>query len=206
MCLVAPSCLTLCDPTDCSPPGSSVHGDSPGKNTGVDCHALLQKIFPTQGLNPGLLHCRQILYHLSHRGSPLYHIVHDISSLLEESPLNKCESKTRFHRNLTLRQRFMEGCLSFLWHDPDQHPWGFWVSDNLALFRKILLSFSTKLFHWPPKLGKWAPRGTPMIILLPTHFVLLLLVKMVSYSYQHTNSIHILVICKKNMMHVGGSP
>ena len=37
--------------------------DSPGKHTGVGCHALLQGIFPTQGLNPGLLHCRQILYH-----------------------------------------------------------------------------------------------------------------------------------------------
>ena len=37
--------------------------DSPGKNTGVDCHFLLQGIFPTQGLNPGLLHCRWILYH-----------------------------------------------------------------------------------------------------------------------------------------------
>ena len=36
------SCLTLCDPIDCSPPGSSVHGDFPGKNTGVGCHALLQ--------------------------------------------------------------------------------------------------------------------------------------------------------------------
>ena len=36
--------------------------DSPGKNTGVGCHFLLQGIFPTQGLNPGLLHCRQILY------------------------------------------------------------------------------------------------------------------------------------------------
>ena len=138
LCLVGQSCPTLCDPMDCSPPGSSVHGDSPGKNTGVGCHALLQGIFPTQGLkprspalqvdslpaepqgkpnvsfsfvsdslqlhglqssrllcpwnspgkntgvgshfffqgisstqglNPGLLHCRQILYHLSHQGS-----------------------------------------------------------------------------------------------------------------------------------------
>jgi len=43
----------------------SVHGDSPGKNTGVGCHALFQGIFPTQGSNPGLPHCRQILYHLS---------------------------------------------------------------------------------------------------------------------------------------------
>ena len=58
-------CLTLCNPMGCSPPGSSVHGDSPGKNTGVGCHALLQGIFPTQGLNPGIRHYRQILYHLS---------------------------------------------------------------------------------------------------------------------------------------------
>ena len=44
----AQPCLTLCDPMDCSPLGSLVHGDSPGKNTGVGCHALLQGIFPTQ--------------------------------------------------------------------------------------------------------------------------------------------------------------
>ena len=43
--------------------------DSPGKNTGVGRHSLLQGIFPTQGLNQGLLHCRQILYHLRHQGS-----------------------------------------------------------------------------------------------------------------------------------------
>ena len=52
-----------------SPPSSSVHGDSPDKNTGVGCHVLPQEIFPTQGLNPGLPHCRQILYHLSHQGN-----------------------------------------------------------------------------------------------------------------------------------------
>ena len=108
LCLVAQSCLTLCDPIDCSLPGSSVHGDSPGKileyfscpppedlpnpwikptsptlqadslpaepqrkpkNTGVGGPSLLQEIFPTQGSNPGLLHCRKILYQLSHKGS-----------------------------------------------------------------------------------------------------------------------------------------
>ena len=42
----------------------------PGKDTGVGCHFLLQGIFPTQGLNPGFLHCRQILYGLSYKGSP----------------------------------------------------------------------------------------------------------------------------------------
>ena len=41
LCLVAQSCPTLCSPMDCSPAGSSVHEDSPGKNTGVGCHALL---------------------------------------------------------------------------------------------------------------------------------------------------------------------
>ena len=44
--------------------------NSPGKNTGVSSHFLLPRICPTQGSNPSLLHCRQILYHLSHQGSP----------------------------------------------------------------------------------------------------------------------------------------
>ena len=66
LCLVTQSSPTLFDPMDCSPPGSSVHGDSPGKKTGVGCCALLRGIFPTQGSNPGPPHCRQILYRLSH--------------------------------------------------------------------------------------------------------------------------------------------
>ena len=64
MCMLSHfSHVRLCDPMDCSPPGYSVHGDSPGKNTGVSCHALLRGIFPTQGSNLSL---RQILYRLSH--------------------------------------------------------------------------------------------------------------------------------------------
>ena len=55
LCLEAQSCLTLWDPRDFSLPVSSVHGDSPGKNTGVGCHALLQGSFSTQGSN---LHCK----------------------------------------------------------------------------------------------------------------------------------------------------
>ena len=70
LCWVAQSRPTLHDPMDCSPPGSSVHGDSPGKNTGMSCHGLLQGIFPTQGPSPGLPHRRRILHHLSHQGSP----------------------------------------------------------------------------------------------------------------------------------------
>ena len=55
--LVTQSCPTLCDPMDCSPPGSSLPGIPPGKNTGVGCHALLQGIFLAQGWNLGFLHC-----------------------------------------------------------------------------------------------------------------------------------------------------
>ena len=67
------SCPTLCYPIGCSPPGLLCPWDSPGKNTGVGCHALLQGIFPTQGSNPHLLcllRCRRVLSPLNHRGSP----------------------------------------------------------------------------------------------------------------------------------------
>ena len=60
--------VQLCYPTDCKPTRLFHPSYFPGKNAGVGCHFLLQEIFPTQGLNPGLLHCRQTLYHLSHQG------------------------------------------------------------------------------------------------------------------------------------------
>ena len=63
------SCPTLCNPMSTS---FLFPWNSPGKNTGMGSHSLLQGIFLTQGSNPGLLHCRQILYHLSHQGSPDY--------------------------------------------------------------------------------------------------------------------------------------
>ena len=111
LCLVAQSCPTLWDPMNWSPPGSSVRGESPGKNIGVGCHvflqgssqsrdgtqvshiagrffllskpprkpkntrvgslSILQRIFPTQESNWGLLHGRWILYQLSYQGSPI---------------------------------------------------------------------------------------------------------------------------------------
>ena len=52
------------------PHGLYTPWNSPGQNTGVGSLSLLQGIFPTQGLNPGLPHCRQILYQVSHKGSP----------------------------------------------------------------------------------------------------------------------------------------
>ena len=68
--LVAQSCPTHCNPMDRSPPGFSVHEILQARNTGVGSHSLLQGIFPTQGSNPSVLHCRQILHHLSYQGSP----------------------------------------------------------------------------------------------------------------------------------------
>ena len=58
--------VRLCDPMNCKPTRLLGPWNFPGKGTGVDCHFLLQGIFPTQGSNSGLLHCRQSLYHLSH--------------------------------------------------------------------------------------------------------------------------------------------
>ena len=71
---VAQPCPNLCNPMGCSQPGSAVYGDSPGKNTGMGCHALLQGIFLTLGSNRRflcLLLCKWILYPLSHLGSPV---------------------------------------------------------------------------------------------------------------------------------------
>ena len=67
VCVHAQSCLTLCDPMDCSPPGPSCPWNLSGKITGVGCHFLPQGVFPTQGSNLRLLHCRWILYHCATR-------------------------------------------------------------------------------------------------------------------------------------------
>ena len=84
--LVTQLCLSLCDPMDCSPLGSSALGNCPGKNTGVGCHSLLQGICLTQESNLGLPHCRKIPYHLSHQGSPNRNKVHYKCNALESSP------------------------------------------------------------------------------------------------------------------------
>ena len=72
MCLVTQSCSTLCNPMDCNPPGSSIHWDSPGKNTGVGCHASLQDSnsgvepkYPTLQVDSLLSEPFAILAHLS---------------------------------------------------------------------------------------------------------------------------------------------
>ena len=66
--LFAQLCLTLCNFMD----RLLCPWDLPGKNTGMGSHSLLQDIFLIQGSNLGFLHCRQMLYHLRHQGSPRY--------------------------------------------------------------------------------------------------------------------------------------
>ena len=68
--LVAQSCLTLCDPMDYSLPGSSVHGILQERILEWVAIPSSRGIFLTQGSNLGLLHCRHMLYHLNHLGSP----------------------------------------------------------------------------------------------------------------------------------------
>ena len=67
---VVQSCPTLCNLHGLEPARLLCPWDFPGKSAGAGCHFLLQEIFPTQRLNPDLPHCRQMLYHLSHQGSP----------------------------------------------------------------------------------------------------------------------------------------
>ena len=83
--LVAQSCLTLCDPRDCNPPGSFVHGILQARIL-EGFHALLQRIFCNQGSNPGLPPCSQTLYQLSHKRSP--QILECISYMHIPSPVD----------------------------------------------------------------------------------------------------------------------
>ena len=87
---------------DCSPPGSSVHGNSPGKNTGVGYHALLQGVFPTQGLNPGLLHFGWILYWVTREA----HLMIPLSSVAWSCPtLQPCGWQ---HSRLSCHHQLLE--------------------------------------------------------------------------------------------------
>jgi len=67
--------------------------DSLGKNTGAGSHSLLQGIFPTQGLSLGFLRCSQILYHLSHQGSPLTSLEMILKADLMAIVANFCKNK-----------------------------------------------------------------------------------------------------------------
>ena len=114
------SCLTLCDPTDCGPPGSSVHGDSTGKHTGVGCHFLLQGIFPTQGLNPHLLN----LLHWQAGSLPL---------VPPQKP-RVSSQESYFSREIPKRSRWS----SYMAEGPEKSPWRVWQEGPRAV--KLFLS------------------------------------------------------------------
>ena len=101
LCLISQPCLTLFDPVNCSLPCSSVHGDSPGKESGEGCHFLLQGIFSTQGSNLGLLHCAWILYHVSYQGSPQF------SSVAQSCP-TLCDPMNRSTPGLPVHHQLLE--------------------------------------------------------------------------------------------------
>ena len=95
--------------------------DSPGENTGVSCHSLLQGIFPTQILNPDLLYQRQILYCLSHQGSPTFR---RIGKLMTSSTKGWENRPTAHECSLVIHTR------QIFWH-------GNVVNDGRLYFKRI---------------------------------------------------------------------
>ena len=71
--------------------------NSPGKNTGVGCLFLLQGIFPTQGLNPGLLHCRWGLYHMSHQACLFFK--KQLYTSYKDTLKSKCQRMLNYNQN-----------------------------------------------------------------------------------------------------------
>ena len=104
VCLVAQSWLTLCDPMGCSLPGSSVHGASPGKNTEWVAMPSSRGVFPLERWDPGLLHCKQILYWLSHWRSPFLYLSYIKFSPLTWSSLSSLFCSIGLFAHLSLYQ------------------------------------------------------------------------------------------------------
>ena len=128
---------TLYNPMGCSPLGSSVHGDSPGKNTGVGYHVLLQGLFPIQGSNPGLLHCGQTLYWLRHQGS--YELIIATFQVVKNPTANsadarKADSVSGSGRSPAVRSGnpLQCSCLEIPWTEDlaGYSPWSFRGSDT----------------------------------------------------------------------------
>ena len=158
MCLVAQLCLTLCDLMDCSPPGSSVHGDSPGKNTGVSCHSLFQGIHPgikprSQALQADSLLCEP-------PGKPKVHVYHIIPFLY--IPQHACHQMAGFSPSPKNRLSFHILTLFFI---------SMWTHEFLlySMGYNLLLS----LFICVPELPQILPVGVlsvwTVILACPYH-------------------------------------
>ena len=113
--------------------------DSSGKNTRVDCHFLIQGIFSTQGSNPGLLHCRQILYLLHHEGSP---------NQLYSNIQNK--NKINFFYSNIQNKKFLKKT-GFHWvSNITQHKWSIRFSGPVMLssLNRLINHFNHPLFRY----------------------------------------------------------
>ena len=145
LCLGTQLCPTLCDPMDCSPPGSSVHGDSPGRNTGVGSLSLLQGIFPTQGSNPGLPHWRQILHCLSLQESPriLQWVVY---------PFCRGSSQPRSPTRVSC----IAGGFCTSWASREAH--------NVDWFLPYNVNQPLSIHMWPPSCSSLPPHPTPPVV------------------------------------------
>ena len=120
--------------------------DSPGKNTGVDCHALLQGIFPTQGSNPGLSHFRWILYCLSHKEA---HIIHMTCKIYGKQNL-KCKIKCSEKKKIVLDARSFLEVEAFFFQ-----LWAKLIAPKDKLNLSIILAFFKKLTN---SLKMWKSR------------------------------------------------
>ena len=131
---VARSCRILCNPMNCSLSGSSVHGIFQARVLEWVAISFSRVIFPTQGLNPGLLHRRQMLYRLSHQGSPQISLqnsslpgcgIHDAPHL--NFPWNLMGFLTQWDKEVILQQSCQEAhgtLLPFWFLKPLSHTWG----------------------------------------------------------------------------------
>ena len=95
--------------------------DFPGKDTGVSCHFLLQGNFPTQGLNPALLYCRQILYQLSYNGSP-----GNASGPLKFGPF----LRVKWFQGTTIKQAYFPAPLASKWGHITNFHQSNWIWDS----------------------------------------------------------------------------
>ena len=110
----------------------------PGTNSGVGYHSLFQGVFPTQGLNPGL-HCRQIIYHLSHQGSQRYAIFYSLHSISELIiPITGCPGLTEKLQFFTLPSS--HGLCNATWKSSHQEVYSFslYPISGLTCFGNIL--------------------------------------------------------------------
>ena len=107
---VVQSCPIICNPIDLHSPWNSA-----GQDTGIGSHSFLQRIFSTQGLKPGLPHCRQILYPLSHQGSPINHVEKrkSLTQILKKPP-EICYGWTGSH-HVPIQDSFIEWVLHTDW-------------------------------------------------------------------------------------------